>query len=201
MNLIFDFDGTLADTLSITVEIINQFFAKRNIPPTSEEELRDKGGMKGLIKAHHIPKYLIPYLVVYGRYKLSKRIKDAKPFKGLPEVLEKLSQKHTLGIVTSNSKKNIQIFLKNNNLEKYFTFVSSKGGLFDKHLKIMKIISKYKLEHHNTIYIGDETRDVEAAKKSKLKSVAVAWGFESKESLEESDPEKIITSVSDLLKL
>jgi len=201
MNLIFDFDGTICDSVEANIEIINQFFTTFHYKLTTKEEFRNHQGFKGLVKSRQIPLFLIPFLLLYGRKKMAKYIPSLKAPTGLKDVLASLSKTNTLGVITSNSKKNVEIFLKVNNLLNTFTFIDSDLSLFDKHKKIVKNMSKYKLVPQETAYVGDETRDIEAARKSKITSVAVTWGHESKNSLMKSEPNYVIDDPQELLSL
>ncbi|PSB03825.1 HAD family hydrolase, partial [Merismopedia glauca] len=51
------------------------------------------------------------------------------------------------------------------------------------------------------IYVGDETRDIEAARKSKIKAIAVCWGFNFREILAKYKPDFLIDRPSQLLEV
>ena len=70
--------------------------------------------------------------------------------------------------------------------------------MFRKDQKIKKAIKQYQFSTSDTTYIGDESRDVKAAKKAGVKSIAVAWGFEGRKLLEMARPDKIIDKPSQL---
>ena len=71
--------------------------------------------------------------------------------------------------------------------------------MFGKDKKLRSAMRKYNLNPKETFYIGDETRDIEAAKKVRIKSVAVTWGFESEKVLKKADPDFIIKSPEEFL--
>jgi phosphoglycolate phosphatase len=48
----------------------------------------------------------------------------------------------------------------------------------------------------NTIYIGDETRDIRAAASVSISSVSVTWGYESKQLLSKANPDYIVSKPS-----
>ena len=54
------------------------------------------------------------------------------------------------------------------------------------------------LDSANTYYVGDETRDIEAAKTAGVKSIAVTYGMNTKDVLQKSEPD-IITDVFDIV--
>jgi phosphoglycolate phosphatase len=101
---------------------------------------------------------------------------------------------YRLGILTSNSSNNVKSFLRRNNLE-YFDFIHSESNLFGKD----KVLKRLKVRLNNLVYVGDETRDVEAGKKCGVKVVAVTWGLSTKEPLFKSRPDWLISDPNELL--
>jgi phosphoglycolate phosphatase len=51
------------------------------------------------------------------------------------------------------------------------------------------------------IYVGDETRDIEAARKIQIQVIAVSWGFNSREVLAEQKPDFLISHPSQLIEV
>jgi phosphoglycolate phosphatase len=200
MNLIFDFDGTICDSAKSVVDIINNYFAKGNYKPISLQEL-EKTGAISLISTRQISAVQLSLLQAYVKTESAKLISNLNCFTHIQEVLQQLSLNHILGLITSNSEENISTFLKKKHLDKLFVFVNTDSDLFGKNQKIRKVMSKYNFKPEKTYYIGDETRDIEAAKKAGVKSVAVTWGYESKELLSQSHPDIIISKPEELLNL
>ncbi len=200
MNLIFDFDGTICDSFDVSLLVLNEYLLSRSLPKVSRSEMRD-GGFKALVKKHHVPLLLIPRIVRYGQKEIKKYTPQLKTFPSMTKTLLKISKGNFIAIITSNSRENVEIFLKNNDIPNVFQEIKTDFSMFGKQKKIKDIMKKYKLKNDETYYIGDETRDVEAAKKAHVKPVAVTWGFESKESLTKSNPDFIFDEVKDLTKL
>lgn len=198
MNLIFDFDGTLVDTLDIHLKIANEYLKQSGKKTVSKTDVREKG-IKELIRERNIQIYKIPKLLIEAKNKVNKHLKHVKIIEGMDEVLRKLHKNNKLGILTSNSVENVKMVLNNSNVYELFDFISSEFDIFGKHNKLRKIISKYQLDKKQTVYIGDETRDIEAAKRVGIKVFAVQWGYESEEVIKESKPDKIIFSPEELL--
>jgi len=53
----------------------------------------------------------------------------------------------------------------------------------------------------DTFYIGDETRDIDAAQQCNIPSIAVAWGFNSEQTLMRSKPSYLAKTPHDLLRI
>ncbi len=200
MNLIFDFDGTICDSFELTLKIANEFLAKFNKKPINALEFKTKG-IEEIIKDYKLTKIQILIYIFKGRRELSKHISELSSFSNMTDVIKKLSKENTLAIVSSNSEKNIHTFLKLNKLDTYFKFIVSSPTLFNKAKKIESAIKKYNLMKNETIYIGDEVRDIKAAKKTGVKSAAVTWGFASKILLNKFNPDFLIDDPQKLLSL
>ena len=79
-----------------------------------------------------------------------------------------------LGIMTSNSKENVTTFLELHGLKGIFDFVYSGRNIFGRHKIINRLLKNHKISKKNAVYIGDETRDIEAAKRVGIPVVAVS---------------------------
>jgi phosphoglycolate phosphatase len=203
MNLIFDFDGTICDSLDVTVVIVNSFISKQ---PKLRHSYFTKNiirriGTKGAIEKIKFSKIDVLRFVHHYRKEISKNVPSLEPFKEIPEVIGKLSKNNKLGIVTTNARKNIELFLNNHNLNNLIDFIYTDPDLFGKENKLKKAIYAYKLDPKDTYYIGDEVRDVEAAKKAEINSIAVTWGYESKELLKKANPDLLVERPQQLSKV
>ena len=198
MNLIFDFDGTICDSLDALLGVINPVLKKLRKGILTKEEIREKGAAR-LLKEKGIPKFLLPIIVVYARHRLTQIIPNQKPFKDIKKVIQSLSTNNTLGIVTSNSTKNVNEFLQNNDMNEFFTFIYQSVNYLDKSTRISNALVNHNLKSKETYFIGDETRDINAAKLAGVKAIAVTWGVEGENLLKRSKPDKIVHKPKDLL--
>jgi len=198
MNLLFDFDGTLCDSFDSILGSLNPALKLTIKKELTKEEIQNEG-LLALLKKYNIPLFTIPFLVILVRYRLKKTIPYLKPFPDIQLVLKELASNHTLGIVTTNSVKNVKLFLNNNDLLPYFDFVYSSTNFADKSARIRKALTIHDLKAHETYFIGDETRDINAAKLSNVKTIAVTWGIESEKLLKKTKPNLIISKPKELL--
>lgn len=183
--IIFDFDGTLADTFYKAIEIINrdpEKYGIDNINPIEVTQLKDFS-LKYIIREFNISLVKIPVFRRMITDSLEEEIKQVTPFEGIMEVLNKLKDKSMLlGIITSNKFSSVKTFLEHHKI-KVFDFVISEKSLFGKDKVIKKVLKEQNLDPDTTYYVGDEVRDVEAAKKAGVSSVAVTWGYNSEKLL------------------
>lgn len=200
---VFDFDGTLADTLTEALEIVNGLAPSYGFQPLSREfadSLRG-GGVREAIAKVGIKPRVIPKLHLEIRRLLKERIGSIHPFPGIPEAISSLAGASLrLGVLTSNSADNVRTFLDRTGLLPHFQFVVGASSLFGKarHLRKLLDTELAGIPKSQVAYIGDETRDIQAAQKAGLRSVAVSWGLNTKEALAETNPTHLVHSPLEL---
>ena len=200
--IIFDFDGTIADTYQAVVSITNGLSSEFGYRPLDQETLQLLKNLssKEIVKQSEISLFKISFLVRRVQKELGKQIKDLESISGMTEVLEELKrQGYTLGIITSNARDNVMAFLEKQGLDSLFDFVYSGATIFGKHRIINKVIKKYKLTKSEVVYVGDETRDIRSAQKSDVAIIAVTWGFNSDKILSQHQPDFLAAKPSDIL--
>ncbi len=194
-TLIFDFDGTLADTLETVVQIYNEWAPHYGCLPLqikNIEALRNEK-MQELLKMHRISWLKLLFLIWKIRKELQRRMSSIRPIKNIQSELKKLKEAgYVLGIMSSNSKKNIQTFLRMNKMDKEFKFIYSGRNMFGKAKILRKLIRRENLRKEELVYIGDETRDIEATQQLGIPMIAVTWGLNGREALASLNPNSII---------
>jgi phosphoglycolate phosphatase len=201
-NIIFDFDGTIADSLPLVVNMVNHWLKKRH--PIDEAELKRLRNLPihKVIEELEIPPWKAPSLLVRGRMEMTRHINDVPIFDGIVDAINQLkAEDHTIYIMSSNSTKNIRKFLKHHGLYDDFKRIYGGIGIFGKTKALKKVMRDNKLSSKNTFYIGDEVRDVHAAHKAKVSSVAVSWGYNGVQLLSSEKPTAIAKVPADLVKI
>lgn len=202
-TLIFDFDGTIADTLPHIIDIANDCVKEYGINKIAEKDLERLKGKTPwqIMKEYKIPLYKVPFIVVKVQSLLYKQMNKVKIFPGIKSILKSLKKKNMpIGILSSNSKKNVMAFLKKNNMN-MFDFIHSENNLFGKNKALRNILKRYKIKKEDVIYIGDEVRDIEACKKAKIPIISVSWGFNTFNLLKRYKPDYIIRKPKELLRI
>lgn len=202
--LIFDFDGTIAETLAAIVRIVNQLAPQFGYSPVNAETLASLQNLntRQIIQQSEMASYKVPFLIRRLQKELSQEIDQLELIEGMEATLRSLhAQNHRLGIVTSNSARNVNRFLHHHHLNDLFSFVYTGTRLFGKSRVLRQAVRRQALDKAQVIYIGDETRDVEAAHAVSLKVASVAWGFNSRASLEAYRPDFLLTHPSELLQI
>lgn len=200
--IIFDFDGTIADTLQSARVVLNDLSDEFGFAPiaANEVEALRSHTVDSLIKHLGIKRRHVPVILAKGVRALRSRISDIPPCPGMIETLSSMStQAEHFGILTSNSQENVQLFLEAHGVADLFTFISSTSKLKGKARYLKSIARTFSLAPEDMLYIGDEVRDVVAANKAGVPNIAVTWGFNSREALESSSPTHIVNNPGELL--
>lgn len=201
--LVFDFDGTIADTFNVGFEILNTLapeFGFRVLKESDLEKVRDMR-MRQVLKFLEIRPTKMSKIARRGAEELSARIQGIQPLPGvLPVINELRARGFQLGILTSNSPENVGIFLKNHDFH-VFDFVRSSSKLMGKAREIKSIRKILRVPRSEILMIGDETRDVEASHKAGVAIAAIAGGYNSKRALESVKPQFLLDRPEELLTL
>ncbi len=198
-TLIFDFDGTLADTEQVNFSIMNELAQQYHFNKITLDDMQHLKTLsaKEVLQYFKIPWYKVPYILYQGKKRLGQQITAVQTFSYLPQLLVALKTHYKLGIVTTNTQSNISKFLSENQLD-VFDFVSCNAKLLGKERALHNVIKKQKLDVNNTLYIGDEIRDIIAAHHCQLAIIAVSWGYNSASALEQQHPNYLVHSVDEL---
>ena len=199
--IIFDFDGTLADTIDILLNITNRLSAEFGFKSATKEELAQLSGLTPwqILRYSGISIFKFPLLIRKLKAELRNEIPNIQLFPGIKEVLLELKKLgFQLGIITSNSRENVLASLEKNGLQGTFTFIYS-GSTFGKHKVINRWLKREHINAEEVVYVGDEIRDIDAAKKTGIKVIAVSWGFNSHSALAAQNPDFLIEHPQELI--
>lgn len=199
--IIFDFDGTIADSFDYVADFLAGEVGIEQLTIEQRNQLRHKS-MTAMTRYLNYPKWKLPSLYFRGRKAMSSEIITIQPYSGIPDVIRKLhSEGHELFIVTSNSLNNVHEFLHQHNLHIYFLKVVASVSIFGKAGALRKLLKEQNLPIEDSLYIGDELRDIQAAKSIKLGVVAVTWGFAQIKELQAAKPLRVVNKPEDLIKI
>jgi len=195
-NIIFDWSGTLSDDITPVYKAIMIVFEKSGARKISLEEFRRE--------------FELPYMNFYKKYNIvitkeeSDRIFDnvfnftePKPFAQAKELLDFLHKKGIkMTVLSSHPQKFLEKEVKDFGFQKYFMDVV--GGVHNKTEVINEIMKKNKFSPKETAYVGDMTHDIEAGKKARIITIAISWGYQSKEKLSKEKPDFLIGNLTEV---
>jgi len=187
-TIIFDFDGTIANTLPFHFKKVIEIAKKYKITNLSEKEIIQEVRSKSprqLMTEFKLSWLKLPSVfsvIKQAQKELNKSIEQIKIFPGIDKVLKRLKKNYCVGILSSNIKENIDKFLQLNKLE-IFNFVYCESNIFGKDKALNNLVKKFNLLKENVYYIGDEVRDIEGCQKAGIKIISVGWGLHDKKLL------------------
>jgi phosphoglycolate phosphatase len=199
--LLFDFDGTLADSLPWFLGIINQVADRYAFKRIAEHELETLRGYdaRRLMKHLGLSFWKLPFVANHMRRAMARDIRRIPLFEGVGGLLQRLSARGTtLAVVTSNSYQNVRQALgpESAALIQYYECGSS---LFGKSARLKRVLAKSGVLPGQALCIGDELRDLEAARSAGIPFGAVSWGFTRVEALRAQAPAEVFTTLDEIL--
>ncbi|HEX8287903.1 MAG TPA: HAD hydrolase-like protein [Pyrinomonadaceae bacterium] len=199
--VIFDFDGTLADSFPWFLRIINDVAEKYRFRPIEDHEIEALRGYdnRKIIEHLKMPVWKMPFVTRYMRKIMTKDIHGISLFPGVNQMLRNLiAGGLETAIVTSNSTANVRTVLgpENTNLIKYY---ACGARLFGKPAKIKKVLRWSGVNPAEAICVGDEIRDLQAAHSVGAAFGAVSWGYARPESFTPLSPEEVFLNISDIV--
>lgn len=198
--VIFDFDGTLADSFSWAAGLVNQFadqYGFRRIDPHEQESLRVLDA-KTLIQQLGVPAWKIPIMAAHVRKLMGQQIDQIPLFAGIETQLRSLQASGaTLAVVSSNAEQNIRRVLGPESSAR-IAFYECGAAIFGKAPKLKTVLRKSGIDPAQAILIGDEIRDAHAAEQAHMAFGAVAWGYTQYEALKAHNPALAFDCVDEL---
>lgn len=202
--ILFDFDGVLADTLEDLLqfgqEVCNELGVQHHVV---KEDLSSLEVMSFATfgKQLDVPNTLIEPFVQRCLEKVAQKESPPAIFAGLAEVVRELSARHVLGIVTTNTAKNVNAFLAQHKLVDCIRVIYGLEQPGSKAEKISQARNQFAAAGEAVFMIGDAVSDIYAAKQASVKSIAVSWGHQSLERLLNAGADHSVHSASELVAL
>lgn len=206
-NLIFDFDGTIADSKECSIVATQKSFKEKGLEEPTVNLIEYYMGIPieksfSLMSSVDLDDHQLEALIKTFRQNY-KKVESSylKLYKHMTEQLQSLSKDKQLFVVSSKKTdvliRNLEIL----DIDHLFTEVIGSDKV--NHYKpspdgINYILNKYQLENEETIYIGDAIFDMQMANSAKVASCAVTWGTHSIEELKSENPTYIIHEVTKL---
>lgn len=187
-TVLFDFDGTLADTEDAMRESLNSISKRFGFRPVKKEErniLREMSTPDFLVARLRVPVWNILKTVLLIRAMqraFNKHVDALKLFPGMADLIHSLHKEgYRVGIVSTNSVRNIRHVI--GDLQSDIDCIQRGSVLFGKSRALKRIIRKYHLDRMSVLYIGDELRDAHLCRTLGIPMIGVGWGLNSAEAL------------------
>jgi phosphoglycolate phosphatase len=198
--VIFDFDGTLADSarwLARELDPLARRFGLRQVSQAEIELLRSYDTRR-ILSYLRVPSWKLPFVARHLRRRVAEDAETIPLFPGAKALLRRLAgQGVVLGVVSSNSAANVRRIL-GPEAAALVEHYACGASLFGKAAKFRKVVKRARVQPCEALCIGDETRDIEAAREAGLASGAVAWGYARRELLAERSPTWLFETPDDV---
>jgi phosphoglycolate phosphatase-like HAD superfamily hydrolase len=201
-RILWDFDGTLADTLGLLVRLYNELAARYNFVPVEDIQAVRSMTLRPFLRIHHVPLWRFPGLARQVLVAQKREMASMQLFPGLLAVLKALRQSgYLLSILSSNAKDNILACLHANAAVDLFDEVIGGSGLLGKGRVMRRWLHGQKVAKCEVLYVGDEVRDIKVARQAGVAIAAVTWGYNKAELLTSHAPDYLIEEPEQLLTL
>lgn len=198
--VIFDFDGTLVDSASWFVRTLNELVPRHNFRQVSNAEVEALRGKtnREIIAELRVPRWRLAFIAADLRRRMAADAEAIQLFDGVEAIVEQLSAAGVkLAVVSSNSESNVRRILGGRTAGQFACF-DCGAGLFAKAKRFRRVIRRIGFSAAETICIGDELRDIEAAHAVGASSGAVLWGYATAASLSRGRPTLVFQDVGEL---
>jgi phosphoglycolate phosphatase len=196
---IFDFDGTLADSIDWFRSSFQETVTRFNLTPTTPEELESMRGLSAreIMARLGVSMWQLPTIASDMRRRKLAAASDISLFDGIPAMLSGLQRSGVrTAVVSSDSEASVrQVLGPVTGLIGHF---DCGAAIFGKHRKFRRVARALGVEPAETICIGDEIRDIDAAKTARMDSGAVAWGYTLPSALQNAGPTILFDSVAEM---
>lgn len=201
--IIFDFDGTLADSTAVFASAWNTLAQKYKFKGIELKEIESlkKLSIAERSKLFDFPMYKLPMILpqFYRLYRQS--LNDVHLYDGIKDVLTEIDNRgYKILIISSNSKENILEFLKMNSIHCVSNVLCS-NRIFGKDKVIKKFLKDSNSTPSEVLYIGDEQRDIVACKKAGVPIIWVGWGYDAIEVVQQEEPEYKVATPQEILNI
>lgn len=202
---IFDFDGTLVDSIVDSISCVNEVLKSFN-KPTYDKDLKTlyykdfRQFLKDIDAGKETPVYPA-YTKLYKNYPKV----NTHPYDGVVEVLKELeSQGKILAICSNRDERYLKEFSKQLFEDIDFKYISGyRKGIPDKPnpYRLNEIIEKENISKDEVLYFGDKDADIAAAENAGIDIILVSYGQGNAEDYSSNYPLKVVDSPYDFLDL
>lgn len=199
--VIFDLDGTLSDSFPWFLRVVNSVADRhgfRRIGDDEIETVRNKGARE-IVQFFQVPAWKLPIIARDMRRMKSAALDQIPLFPGVDRLLQALAGRGVAAaMVSSDSEDNVRRALGTGNA-RLIAHYACGASVFGKAAKFRKVLKLAGVAAQDAICIGDEVRDIEAARRAGIAFGAVSWGYASAQALAAHAPDHLFLSMNDLI--
>lgn len=196
---IFDLDGTLADSFPWFLRTINDIadrFGFRRVADEDIEALRH-ASTREILSHLEVPSWKLPAIARHARRLKAEAASEISLFAGVEAMLRVLADNGVqLALVTSDSEANAREKLGDSAAR--FSYFDCAASIFGKPAKFRRLVRRAGVDPAQVIAIGDEVRDIEAARAVGIACGAVCWGYAAPAALRALGPDHVFERMDEI---
>jgi len=197
MNIVFDWSGTLADDHMMTWNITNNILEYFDMETITFDTFKNEF-------VFPVDKFYSKYcpnvsINTIDEYFLKNYLSDGskcKLFEGIPKLIQTLKTNNSLYILSTLDYKILNMLSKETGIVTYFKKII--GNTSNKIEALEKLLNDENLICSETIFIGDMPHDIESAKKLKVQSGGVTYGYSNSKTVMSTKPDYIFNNSSEI---
>ena len=197
--VIFDLDGTLADSFPWFRQHVNAVAARFGFRQVQDEDLEGlrHASTREIMEFLQVPRWKLPFIARHVRKLKTAHAASIPLFEGVETMLDTLAAHGIkLALVSSDSEANAR--QKLGSRAGLFADFDCSASVFGKAQKFRRVLKRAGLAPAHAIAIGDETRDIEAARAAGIAFGAVTWGYAAEKALRDHRPEMLFTRMEEI---
>ena len=200
--VIFDLDGTLVDSFPWFLRNVNDVadrFGFRRVAEGEVEALRH-ASTREILSRLEVPLWKLPVIARHVRRLKAEQAASIALFDGAEAMLRTLAAAGLrLALVSSDSEANARVKL--GEAAALFSDFDCSASIFGKAAKFRRILRRAAIDATQAIAIGDETRDIEAARAAGIACGAVTWGYAAPNALKALGPDLVFERMDDVARV
>ncbi len=199
--VVFDFDGTLADSFDWFLDIFDVVAERFNLLPFDQSDLDALRNMgpREIMARQRVPAWKLPLIAKHVRRLQAGHMHKIQLFEGIEDVLRTLKASGIrVAVVSSNARSNIEAAL-GAELTALIDHFACGAGVFGKAHKFRALCRKLGVPPGAVLSVGDEVRDIDSARQVGLKTGAVSWGFATPGRLKQESPDHFFSHPREIL--
>lgn len=199
-GIIFDWSGVVRDTVTNQMWIVNRIFKEYGVKEISTEEFRENWKQPpALFYQEYLPEGYkeAERLKLFQELQLDKDCPKAAQFSEVVKLIHKCKEKgYFLAVVSSDFPETLLPEVKEYGLQNIFKEIITDAD--DKLEPVQQIIRENNLDIVNTFFVGDSNHEIDVARKTGIKSIAVTWGFTSENKLKARNSDYLVHNAQEL---
>lgn len=198
--VIFDFDGTLADSWPMMGQAMIEAadrFGYRRLTPEDMQDLRGQDN-RAVMQALGVTMWQLPRIAVHMRQVAREQADRIGLFPGVPELLHGLAGAGVRTAIVSSNGEDVVRQVLGTDLSRLVDDFGCGAAIFGKAAKFRTVVRRAGLGPAQAIGVGDEARDIDAARAAGIAAGAVTWGYATPDLLRSRAPSHVFRTMEDM---